>query len=112
MTDALSEPAYLVLTALAGPPQHGYAILADVRDLSRNDVTLHTGTLYAILDRLHRGGLVEIEREEVQQSRLRRYYRLTGAGVERLAAETERRQTQAKAAASRLRNLRTAGGTA
>jgi DNA-binding PadR family transcriptional regulator len=93
MTDALSEPAYLVLTALAGPPQHGYAILADVRDLSQGDVTLHTGTLYAILDRLRRAELVEVDREEVQQSRLRRYSRLT-------------------AAAARLRDLRIAGGPA
>jgi DNA-binding PadR family transcriptional regulator len=110
---ALSEPAYLVLTALADEPQHGYAVIEEVRRISHGDVSLHTGTLYALLDRLRTAGLIEVEREEVVQSRLRRYYRLSAAGAQRLATETARLQRNAGAAASRLARLgiRPAPGT-
>lgn len=106
---SLGETAFLVLTALAGEPRHGYAVIEEVQNISGGRVRLHTGTLYAVLDRLHDAGLVEVDREEVVPSRLRRYYRLTGAGVARLTAETEQMQRTAAAAASRLRRLGLAG---
>jgi DNA-binding PadR family transcriptional regulator len=105
----LSEPAFLVLTALADQPQHGYAVIEDVKRISQGEVALYTGTLYAVLDRLRAAGLLEVDREEVVQSRLRRYYRLTGSGQERLASETARLQRHAEAATTRLARLRSAG---
>jgi DNA-binding PadR family transcriptional regulator len=108
----LRAPAVLVLTALAGGPQHGYAVIEDVLRISDGKVRLHTGTLYALLDRLREGGLIEVDREEVVASRLRRYYRLTNAGAERLASEAAQMQRTAETAASRLRQLRPAGGGA
>jgi DNA-binding PadR family transcriptional regulator len=106
----LREPAFLVLTALAGGPLHGYALVEDVLRISDGQVRLHTGTLYAVLDRLREAGLVEVEREEVVDSRLRRYYRLSTAGAERLAAEATRMQRNASAATRRLRQLRPEAG--
>jgi PadR family transcriptional regulator, regulatory protein PadR len=53
-----------------------------------------------------------VDREEIVESRLRRYYLLTDAGAERLAAEAERMQRNASAAVSRLRGLRTRTGIA
>ena len=103
---ALQEPAFLVLTALAGGPLHGYALVEDVQRVSGGRVRLHTGTLYAILDRLRDGGLVEVDREEIVDSRLRRYYQLSTAGAERLAVETDRLEQNARAARSRLSKLR------
>ncbi len=113
--DSLGENAYLVLTALVEGAQHGYAVIEEVRRISHGDVSLHTGTLYALLDRLRSARLIEVDREEVVQSRLRRYYRITGAGRERLATETARLQRHAAAADARLRRARTtrpATGTA
>jgi DNA-binding PadR family transcriptional regulator len=105
----LQAPAFLVLTALAGPPQHGYGVIEDVLRISEGRVKLHTGSLYAVLDRLREAGLIEVDREEVVASRLRRYYRLTSAGAERLTSETEQMQHNASVAAGRLRKLRPAG---
>jgi DNA-binding PadR family transcriptional regulator len=102
----LREPAFLVLTALAGEPLHGYALVEDVLRLSEGQVRLHTGTLYGVLDRLREAGLIVVDREEIVDSRLRRYYALTDAGVERLTAESERMRRNADAAASRIRRLR------
>ena len=94
---------------MAASPQHGYAVIEDVARISGGEVRLHAGTLYAVLDRLRTAGLVEIEREEVVQSRLRRYYRITALGAQRLTAETERLRRHAEAAGRRLRKLRAAG---
>ena len=107
MTDTpLREPTFLVLTALAVTPQHGYAVIEDVARMTDGRVRLRAGTLYAALDRLRSDGLIEVDREEVVQSRLRRYYRLTGAGERSLAAETDRLRTQAAIAERRLRARR------
>ncbi len=110
----LREPTFLVLTAIADEPRHGYAIVEDVLRISDGRVRLRAGTLYAVLDRLRADGLVEVDREEVVQSRLRRYYRLTGSGAERLAAESARLRRHAEAAERRLsfRGTATAGGAA
>jgi DNA-binding PadR family transcriptional regulator len=101
----LREPSFLILTALAAEPQHGYGIIEDVLRISDGRVRLQAGTLYGVLDRLRTDGLVEVDREEVVSSRLRRYYRLTGSGVQLLASETERLRRNSEAAANRLRAL-------
>jgi DNA-binding PadR family transcriptional regulator len=73
-------------------------------------VRLRAGTLYAALDRLRTEGLIEVDREEVVQSRLRRYYRLTGVGEKRLTTETSRLRRQATLAEGRLRARHELGG--
>ena len=110
MTDSpMREPTFLVLTALAETPQHGYAVIEDVAKMTDGRVRLRAGTLYAALDRLRSDGLIEIDREEVVQSRLRRYYRLTGVGERRLTEETARLRQQATLADARLRTRRGLG---
>ncbi|MEV4248669.1 helix-turn-helix transcriptional regulator [Streptosporangium canum] len=106
---SMQEPTFLILTALAAGPQHGYGVINDVREISDGRVRLRAGTLYAALDRLQSEGLVAADREEVVDGRLRRYYRLTGDGADRLAAEAERLRRHAEAASARLR-VRPAGG--
>jgi PadR family transcriptional regulator, regulatory protein PadR len=105
-TRAMTEQAFFVLTALVEGPRHGYAILGEVAELSRGRVRLKVGTLYGVLDRLAGEGLVELDREEVHQGRLRRYYRLTESGARALAAEAERQAANARAASQRLRARR------
>ena len=107
----MQEATYLILTALAAGSQHGYGIIADVTEISGGRVLLRAGTLYTALDRLKTDGLVAVDREEIVENRLRRYYRLTPGGEERLAAEAARLHANATAAMRRLgRGL--AGGLA
>ena len=47
--------------------------------------------------------LIEVDREEVVDTRLRRYYRLTATGSQRLADEAERLRRHAAIATRRLR---------
>ena len=98
----VQEPTFLVLAALAAEPLHGYGIIQAVGELSDGAVRLRPGTLYPALDRLTADELVEMEREEVVDGRLRRYYRLTDEGAGRLQAEVERMRRNAEAAAARL----------
>lgn len=98
----MQEATFLILTALAGGSQHGYGIIADVERISGGRVRLRAGTLYAAVDRLRADRLIEVEREEIVDNRLRRYYRLSPAGRARLATEADRLQANASAAISRL----------
>ncbi len=98
----MQEASFLILTAVAAGSQHGYGIITDVTGISQGRVRLRAGTLYAALDRLRADGMIEVEREEVVDSRLRRYYRLTPAGAKRLAEEAARLQANVRVAMSRL----------
>jgi len=61
---------------------------------------------------LREAGLIEVDRQEVVQSRLRRYYKLTGLGARRLAEETVRLRRNVTVAGQRLRKLGLSGGAA
>jgi DNA-binding PadR family transcriptional regulator len=113
----MQETTFLILTALAQGPQHGYGIIQDVARISGERVALRAGTLYGALERLDADGLIVMDREEVVDGRLRRYYRLTDEGSARLAEEARRLQESAATALQRLDTLRPgrpgiAGGTA
>lgn len=107
----MQEATFLILTALAAGSQHGYGIIADVSEISGGRVRLRAGTLYTALDRLKSDGLVTVDREEIVENRLRRYYRLTPEGEKRLADEAARLHANATAALRRLKP-RLAGGLA
>jgi DNA-binding PadR family transcriptional regulator len=103
MTEAsLREPTFLILTALAAGAQHGYGIMTDVAEISGGQVRLRPGSLYAALNRLAMEGLVEFDREEIVDGRLRRYYRLTPTGGRRLTAEVDRLSRTTAVARRRL----------
>ena len=99
----MREPTFLILTALADVPRHGYGVIQEVSVLSGGRVTLLPGTLYTALDRLSAQGLVAIDREEVVGGRLRRYYRLTPPGASTLRAEAARLRQLATSAEAKLR---------
>ncbi len=105
----MQEATFMILTALANGSQHGYGIIADVQEISNDRIRLRPGTLYAALERLRLDELVEIDREEIVEGRLRRYYRLTTTGSARLKVEADRLRAHASTALTRLR---LAGGAA
>jgi DNA-binding PadR family transcriptional regulator len=102
---AIQEPTFLILTALAAGPQHGYGIMADVARISDDRVRLRAGTLYAALDRLSGEGIIDVDHEEIVGGRLRRYYQLTPAGTKVLADEAARMRANATIATRRLNKL-------
>jgi DNA-binding PadR family transcriptional regulator len=99
----MQQATFLILTALAAGSQHGYGIITDVREISGEQVQLRAGTLYTALDRLREDELVGVDREEIVDGRLRRYYRLTQKGAVVLADEAAQLQANASVALSRLK---------
>jgi PadR family transcriptional regulator len=96
---------FFVLTALLGEPRHGYGIVGEVASLSAGRVDLKIGSLYGMLDRLVSEGFVELDREEVHQGRLRRYYRMTNAGIAAVRDEAARQAANVRAVTRRLHAL-------
>ena len=68
-----------VLTVLNRGESYGYQLARDVGGI----IEVSESTLYPILRRLESGGLVTVRSAE-HNGRLRRYYRITEAGVARL----------------------------
>jgi PadR family transcriptional regulator len=99
----MTGQAFFVLTALADGPRHGYGIVGEVTELSQGRVRLKIGSLYGVLDRLAGEGLIEPDREEAHDGRLRRYYRLTSDGRGALAEEADLRAASARVVRARLR---------
>ncbi len=92
-----AEPSLYILMSLGGGPKHGYAIMADVEEISGSP--LGPGTLYGALARLERRGLIEaLEPEE-----RRRPYRLTSLGATTLRVQLEHMQGFTRTALDRLR---------
>ncbi|MDQ1439174.1 MAG: hypothetical protein QOK43_2803 [Acidimicrobiaceae bacterium] len=68
-----------------GGPQHGYAVIAGLREASDGAFDLPEGTVYPALHKLERDGLVQSEWSS-EDGRKRRVYALTGAGRTALVA--------------------------
>lgn len=74
----------VILAALQRQPVYGLALL---RHLQRFPTTAITeGTLYPLLDRLKRDGLVDANWVQEGDTRPRKYYQLTAKGGQKLAA--------------------------
>jgi PadR family transcriptional regulator PadR len=73
----------ILLTVSAGP-RYGLAIIQHLEAFT--DLVVTEGTIYPILGRLTRDGLLEAEWVEDEAPHPRKYYRLTRAGVKRLAS--------------------------
>jgi DNA-binding PadR family transcriptional regulator len=98
----LTEPVLLILVSLASKPQHGYALMRDIGDLSQGRVEVTTGTLYGALRRLLEDGWIERFDQE-DTSREKQAYRLTAIGRRHLEMELDRMKQVTRIAAARLR---------
>ena len=79
----------LVLAQLEDMPSHGYEIAQRIEARSQGAVTFHVASLYPILYRLERRGLIAGRWVEKAGQRRRRYYRLTASGRAVLADQRQ-----------------------
>ncbi|MEV4495994.1 PadR family transcriptional regulator [Micromonospora arborensis] len=99
----ISEQTFLILSALADQPRHGYAVVTEVEGMTGGRIRLRAGTLYGAFDRLVAQGLIAPDHDEVEKGRLRRFYRLTDTGADAIRAESQRMATAVRLAEERLK---------
>ena len=95
----------LVLSVLKERPRHGYEIARQIELRSKGALTFHAASLYPMLYRFERRGLVDGRWVEKAGQRRRRYYRLTAEGARVLAAQRNQWQ-EFFAALNRVTRLR------
>ena len=88
--ETLTEQMFYVLLALRRE-RHGYGIMQAITEMTGGRVSVGAGTLYALLERFEKDGLIRFTRTEEN----RKYYRLTEAGEAALEAEYRRIKQQA-----------------
>lgn len=73
----------VILHMLTKEEMYGYQIAHELAELSDGDFTLQEGSMYPTLYRLIEGQYV-VDRNEIVNKRLRKYYSITDAGREHL----------------------------
>lgn len=84
--ETLTEQMYYVLLSLLEEPRHGYGIMQYVSRLTDGRVDIGAGTLYALLERFEREGLITL----LEHQEGRKYYTISPKGRGALAAEQAR----------------------
>ena len=92
----------LVLRALAGRPQHGYAVARFIHDSSDGTFRVLDGALYTALHRMEERGWVESEWGLSEKGKRAKFYRLTTAGRRALRNESASWEQYAAAVAKVL----------
>lgn len=77
---------FLVLSILDGPDRHGYELAQIIETRSDGKLSFKAATLYPLLYKLEKQGLVSGRWVEKPGERRRRFYRLTAAGRKTLGA--------------------------
>lgn len=84
----MTEAMYYVLLALYRP-NHGYQLMQAITEVSKGRIEMGPGTLYGILTRLQKEGLIAIQHDDGR----RKTYELTNYGE--IALRNEYRRLQA-----------------
>lgn len=83
----MTEAMYYILLALL-KPGHGYGMMQRIKELSGGRLEMGPGTLYGVLSRMSREGLIVLTGEEGR----RKNYAITRTGRDALLAEYRRLQ--------------------
>lgn len=81
----MTEAMYYVLLALLNP-NHGYQLMHTIEEVSRERINMGPGTLYGVLTRLQKEGLISIINDDGR----RKTYAITNNGKLVLKAEYKR----------------------
>lgn len=79
----------LILRALRGGAEHGWAISERIQTISQDVLQVNQGSLYPALHRLEHRSWIKAEWGVSELGRRARFYSLTAAGRKQLEIETE-----------------------
>lgn len=81
----MTEAMYYVLLALMNP-NHGYQLMNEIAEVSKGRVRMGPGTLYGVLARMQKEGLISLSEDDGR----RKTYRITTDGEQALRGEYNR----------------------
>jgi len=81
----MTEAMYYVLLALINPA-HGYRLMQEINGVSHGRVVMGPGTLYGVLARMQKDGLIRLDKDDGR----RKVYRITPNGKIALQSEYQR----------------------
>ena len=81
----MTEATYYILLSLM-KPGHGYGMMQRIRELSGGRIEMGPGTMYGVLTRMNKEGLIVLTEEDGR----RKNYAITDEGKKALHAEYER----------------------
>lgn len=85
MQAPMTEANYYILLALT-KPAHGYGMMQRIKELSGGRIEMGPGTLYGVLSRMNKEGLIRLTSEEGR----RKNYAITETGIQALHFEYDR----------------------
>ena len=95
--EVLTDSTYLIMLALL-KPQHGYAIMKEVSELTEQRFEIGPASMYTILKKLVNAQWIELE----ENSDRKKIYRITDEGIAILRNEIQRRKIFYQAGEDRL----------
>src|SRR6202453_5237790 len=93
----------LILKTLSLEPMHGFGIARRIEQISQGVFKVNPGSLLTALQRLERGGWLDAEWRQTENSRRAKFYRLTRAGKKQLENQTADWSRRASAIARLLK---------
>ena len=79
----------IILSILSRGESYGYEIIQQIREISDGNIEYKDGTLYPVLHKLEKRGLIESTWRTSDSGRRRKCYQLSGAGKTALSQEKE-----------------------
>ena len=79
----------ILLSILSKNESYGYEIIQKVKEISNGKIEYGDGTLYPVLHKLEKKGLIESSWKMAQSGRKRKYYKISQNGKEELVREKE-----------------------
>jgi PadR family transcriptional regulator, regulatory protein PadR len=84
---ASTEP--LILSLLSKGESYGYALIQEIKKLSKDEIEWTDGMLYPVLHRMEEKGLIESRWGESETGRKRKYYSIKKDGKKALQEQHE-----------------------
>lgn len=81
----MTEAMYYILLALMNP-NHGYSLMNEIKEVSNGRVNMGPGTLYGVLKRIQKEGLIELKEDDGRK----KVYSITESGGRALQEEYNR----------------------
>jgi transcriptional regulator len=79
----------VILIVLSKGESYGYEIIKNIKESSGGKLEFAEGTLYPILKKMESEGWISSKWHTAENSRQRKYYKITAKGKKQLAIETE-----------------------